>query len=126
VGTEVFRAAVERKLISPPVQPSHHLDQLQKSPFIVALKSPVPIISRHVLLHPCTRQVLLSMDPFTLVSGCMSVVGLSSNVLKLPEAYIHAAKQRNHEFQQLYQDFQNMAQILRSLQSACARAKDLE
>ena len=68
------------------------------------------------------------MDPFSLSVGiaCVGIASLSSNILKQLQACHCSLKTRDHAFHELYRQSQKMAQVLQSIQSACAMAKDLE
>lgn len=72
------------------------------------------------LVLPLSYQdlVLRSMDPIS----CVGVATLLSNVCDLLNAYRNAQK----DFRKLYEDCQNFARVLRSLQSECGMVKDLE
>jgi hypothetical protein len=63
------------------------------------------------------------MDPISISVGIASLI---SNISKQLEAYNCALKTRDHAFHELYRQCQKMAQVLQSIQSACAMAKDLE
>jgi hypothetical protein len=80
-------------------------------------------LSPHFLLRTCPRLALLSMDPFSLSVG---IASLFSNILKQLEACHCSLRTRDHAFHELYRQSQKMAQVLQSIQSACAMAKDLE
>ena len=53
-------------------------------------------------------------------------IALAANILQQLEACHFSLKTRDHAFHELYRQCQKMAQVLQSIQSACAIAKDLE
>jgi hypothetical protein len=63
------------------------------------------------------------MDAFGISVGIASLI---SNIPKQLEACHCSLKTRDHAYQELYRQCQKMAQVLQSIQSACAMAKDLE
>lgn len=74
----------------------------------------------HFLLRTCS---MLAMDLF---SASVGIASLFSNISRQLEAYHCTLKSRDHAFHELYRQCQKMAQVLQSIQSACAMAKDLE
>jgi hypothetical protein len=62
------------------------------------------------------------MDP----CGIIGIASLCSNISKKLEAFFSSLKTRDHAFHELYRQCQEIAQVLQSIESACAMAKDLE
>jgi hypothetical protein len=62
------------------------------------------------------------MDPTYKVGICVSATTLLSITCNLLKVYRNAQK----DFHQVYEDYQNFARVLRSLQCECGMVKDLE
>jgi hypothetical protein len=62
------------------------------------------------------------MNPMSMLGICVSAATLLSNACDLLKAYRNA----QNDFRKVYDDCQNFARVLRSLQSECGMVKDLE
>jgi hypothetical protein len=62
------------------------------------------------------------MDPTSLLGICVNAATLLSNACDLLKVYRNA----QNDFHKVYEDCQNFARVLRSLQSECGMVKDLE
>lgn len=62
------------------------------------------------------------MDPFCVLGVCVSATALLSNACDLLRANRNAQNDSN----KMYEDLQNFARVLRSIQSECGMVKDLE